>query len=355
MSGLNHLYSEIRGYVHYAMSHHDEPDALHRALGAIEKITRQGTDFINYLDILDTQDVPVLEPYSLCDLIDESLRERHTTMPERDITVVRKFAAAPWIMADTGLLKRAFNALFQISTQFILSASKETLVVSIDQDEETAFMNFLFTGEGFSESEISRSAIAEACAKSMIERDKEIARIGLHGARKIIEMHDGHLSLTDGDGESKGIFIALPREKNVPVSGEDSAALPGNEIKMNQNLSVLIADDDLSIRELLKTILVSMGISHCDMAANGEEASERAISGNYDLIFMDVSMPVLSGIDAFKRIKAIKPSVKVIFITGLYQEDEIVEKLYEENAYGYIRKPFNIAEIKKIIAGVAQG
>ena len=114
--------------------------------------------------------------------------------------------------------------------------------------------------------------------------------------------------------------------------------------------SVLVADDEPAIRDLLVTVLAGLGIERVDRATNGMEACELCLSNEYDIIFLDVSMPVLSGIDAYHRIRKTRPDARIVFITGLYQDEEIVAKLGGERTCGYIRKPFNIAEIRSIVA-----
>ncbi|HPB83303.1 MAG TPA: response regulator, partial [Spirochaetota bacterium] len=86
---------------------------------------------------------------------------------------------------------------------------------------------------------------------------------------------------------------------------------------------------------------------------NGKEALEMASSTDYDIIFMDVSMPVMTGTEAFRMIRKKKPDQRIVFITGLFQEGHIKDQLENESAYGYITKPFDIIEIKKIIKSIA--
>lgn len=119
-----------------------------------------------------------------------------------------------------------------------------------------------------------------------------------------------------------------------------------------ERASVLVADDEPAIRDLLVTVLAGLGIGRVDSAVNGMEACELCRRNEYDIIFLDVSMPVLSGIDAYHSIRETRPDARIVFITGLYQDEELVEKLGGERTCGYIRKPFNIAEIRSIVACV---
>ncbi|HSV97239.1 MAG TPA: response regulator [Spirochaetota bacterium] len=119
-------------------------------------------------------------------------------------------------------------------------------------------------------------------------------------------------------------------------------------------VSVLVADDEPAIRDLLTTVLAGMGIGRIDSAQNGLEACELCLGNEYDIIFLDVSMPVLSGVDAYRRIREARPSTRVVFITGLYQDEELIEKIGGERTCGYIRKPFNIADIRSIVSCVVR-
>ncbi len=132
---------------------------------------------------------------------------------------------------------------------------------------------------------------------------------------------------------------------------------PGNAnggAKPAHSVAVLVADDEPAIRDLLAAVLAGMGIGRIDNAQNGLEACKLCLSNEYDIVFLDVSMPVLSGIDAYRRIREARPSVRIVFITGLYQDEELIEKIGGERTCGYIRKPFNISEICAIVSCVVR-
>ena len=133
-----------------------------------------------------------------------------------------------------------------------------------------------------------------------------------------------------------------------PFATGDSGAEPARSV------TALVADDEPAIRDLLNTVLAGMGIDRIDNAQNGLEACELCRDNEYDIVFLDVSMPVLSGLDAYRRIREIRPSMRIVFITGLYQDEELVEKIGGERTCGYIKKPFNIADIRAIVSRVAR-
>ncbi len=135
--------------------------------------------------------------------------------------------------------------------------------------------------------------------------------------------------------------------RHIPKpGGADTPKPPGRT-------AVLVADDEPAIRDLLVTVLSDLGIGRIDSASNGMEARELCRLNEYDIIFLDVSMPVLSGIEAYRGIRGIRPDARIVFITGLYKDDELMEKLGGVQDCDYLRKPFNIAEIRSIVARVA--
>ncbi len=103
---------------------------------------------------------------------------------------------------------------------------------------------------------------------------------------------------------------------------------------------ILIAEDERDIRELINIMLTFAG-HQVTLAANGEEAVEKAQEVTPDLIMMDVRMPKLTGYEACRRIKAIEhlKDVPVVFLTAKGQDEEI-EKGAEVGAYAYLLKPF---------------
>lgn len=106
---------------------------------------------------------------------------------------------------------------------------------------------------------------------------------------------------------------------------------------------LLIADDDNEIRELLEFDLSHSGYE-VDSAKDGEEALQKALTGNYDLILLDVMMPKMNGFDVCKNIRASKPEVPILMLTA---KGTITDKTqgFDSGADDYIVKPFDIQEV----------
>ena len=112
-------------------------------------------------------------------------------------------------------------------------------------------------------------------------------------------------------------------------------------------LKVLVVDDQSGVRYLL-TILIEEEGHKVFTAQNGKEAVEIVSSQYPDLIFMDVRMPVMDGLDALKKIKRISPRTEVVMMTA-YGAEDTIDTAMQSGALTCIAKPFDIEEIKSFI------
>lgn len=112
---------------------------------------------------------------------------------------------------------------------------------------------------------------------------------------------------------------------------------------MAKETRVLVVDDDISFAESLTDILTEKG--YIAVAVNsGEEALEKIKERSFDVVLMDVKMPVMDGMQTFKEIKKISRSTVVIMMTA-YSMDDLVHDALKEGAYGVLRKPLDIEQV----------
>lgn len=114
---------------------------------------------------------------------------------------------------------------------------------------------------------------------------------------------------------------------------------------------ILIVDDTLFMRTLLKNILFSGGHTIVGEAENGEEAIAKYQELKPDLVTMDVVMPKMNGIDALKGIRAVDPHAKVVMCTAVGQE-QMVKLAVKSGAKGYIVKPFQAPKVLEEVKNV---
>ena len=120
-----------------------------------------------------------------------------------------------------------------------------------------------------------------------------------------------------------------------------------------KNISVLIADDHTVVRRGLTALLSAgkYGIDVVGEASNGEEAVQKALELNPDVILMDLMMPVKSGIEAIAEIKQMLPKARILVLTS-FADDEHVLGAIESGAYGILLKDTSPDELVKTIRTV---
>jgi len=117
------------------------------------------------------------------------------------------------------------------------------------------------------------------------------------------------------------------------------------------DLNILVADDSVLMRRNIKNILKQAGYTIAGEASNGKEAVELYRKHRPDLVTMDITMPVMTGIEAVKTIIEEFPDANIIMISALDQK-HMVFKALECGAKHYIVKPFKVSAVLKAIQHV---
>jgi len=113
---------------------------------------------------------------------------------------------------------------------------------------------------------------------------------------------------------------------------------------MNQeNASILVVDDEESIRNILSRRLKAEGY-YCEAAAGGAEALSKASKKSFDLVLADIKMPVMSGIELLSRMQTEHPDVSVLMITAVVDTKVAVEAM-KMGAYDFVTKPFDLDDL----------
>ena len=114
--------------------------------------------------------------------------------------------------------------------------------------------------------------------------------------------------------------------------------------------SILVADDDASIRSLLKQLLQDEGYS-VNEAATGVEVVDKVKENAPDLVIMDVRMPELDGIEALSRVKAAAPKTSVLIMTAFGSSNAAIRAM-ELGAFDYVTKPFELDKVNYTVQKV---
>jgi len=111
---------------------------------------------------------------------------------------------------------------------------------------------------------------------------------------------------------------------------------------------ILVVDDSKIIRRVLVNTLKEAGHEVIAEAANGEEALKELENVAPDLVTLDITMPVMDGLEALKAIREKYPDLKVIMISAAGQKNKVLQAL-KDGALDFIRKPFEKEDMLETI------
>ncbi len=121
---------------------------------------------------------------------------------------------------------------------------------------------------------------------------------------------------------------------------------------LQEKILILVVDDQFADRETLKAILEDKGY-RVATARDSAEAILMVKERHYDIIFLDVRLPDMNGVETFEQVRKIDPEATVIMMTGCAEED-LVKRAVSAGAYTCIHKPFDMEKVMALVEDVAK-
>jgi len=176
--------------------------------------------------------------------------------------------------------------------------------------------------------------------------------LGLAISRRLIEIMGGEIGVDSKPGEGATFWFETPL-----IQGGSAAGLAGGEDEMAASGGlaggrILMADDAPGNRELVSAILRGLGLE-IDTVCDGAEAVQAMQTGSYDLVLMDVHMPVMDGLTATREIRRMEAGsgyrTPILALTANVQADQVARCL-DSGMDGHLAKPIQIPELAGALA-----
>ncbi|WP_313472228.1 PAS domain-containing protein [Brevundimonas sp.] len=176
--------------------------------------------------------------------------------------------------------------------------------------------------------------------------------LGLAISRRLIEIMGGEIGVDSKPGEGATFWFETPL-----IQGGSAAGLTGGDDEMAASGGlaggrILMADDAPGNRELVSAILRGLGLE-IDTVCDGAEAVQAMQSGSYDLVLMDVHMPVMDGLTATREIRRMQAGTgqrtPILALTANVQADQVARCL-DSGMNGHLAKPIQIPELAGALA-----
>ena len=174
--------------------------------------------------------------------------------------------------------------------------------------------------------------------------------LGLSTVYGIVHAHGGHVELDSRVGEGTTVRVYLPAADG-PVTRAPDAAGPRPDLPQGSE-TVLVVEDDPAVRALTCHVLQACGytVLEADGAGPASLAAERH-DGPLHLLVTDVVMPGVSGPGVAEVLRALRPGLRVLFVSG-YTDDEVVRRGVTQATAHFLHKPFTPADLARKVREV---
>lgn len=251
---------------------------------------------------------------------------------------------------DKGKINQVLLNLIGNALKFTPEEGKVSVKLDLEEfSEELVYLHYLVedTGIGISEEHVKHLTEPFYQVESSNTRAYQGTGLGLAIAKKVAELLGGELVIRSqlGKGSVFGFSVLLKRssETNLRLKGQDLTWRDIKEMGAVFPLRILLAEDNELNLQLMRLMFQQLGFAF-EVAKNGQEALEMVKSHEFDVVLMDVQMPVMNGLEATLAIRKL-PNKKDLIIIGLsanvFEEDQ--QKALDIGMDDYLTKPIRLA------------
>lgn len=266
-------------------------------------------------------------------------------------------SAVEYFSADEKRMKQILVNLLNNAVKFTPEGGEVSLEVIVNIEDKKIDFSVIDTGIGISSENLAQLFQAFVQIDSKLSREYEGTGLGLVLVKNLVELHNGAISVESEVNKGSCFTVSIPLiiedldGQKQETKEHILAPVKSEPIFEGSQLLVLLAEDNEANIETL-TDYLEVKQFRVMVARNGEEAVEKASEIKPDIILMDIQMPVMDGLTAIKKIRAIEDKnlkgVPIIAITALAMPGD-EEKCLNAGADLYVKKPLSL---KKLVISI---
>src|SRR3989339_365633 len=294
-------------------------------------------------------------PFKMALSISAMVHLFETKIQEKNLEFIKEYdnKIPEVLVGDPVRLHQIILNLISNAVKFTTKGKITVRVHLLNEDEEKATVEFAVTdtGIGILENKIEKIFESFQQASSDTARLYGGTGLGLAIVKKLVEMQDGSISVKSKiDEGSTFSFILSFQKTNAEAELKTGIAELDTEIR---NIKVLVVEDIALNQLLMKTLLDDFGFER-DIAANGKIAIEKLQTKSYDIILMDLQMPVMNGFETTEYIRdKMNSKIPIIALTADVTTVDL-EKCKAVGMNDYIAKPVDERLLFNKIVGLVK-
>jgi PAS domain S-box-containing protein len=260
-----------------------------------------------------------------------------------DLAVQVHDTVPAYVLGDGGRIRQVLLNLVSNAVKFTAAGSVRVQVYPVWDRVKFAVSD---TGIGIPDEAVGQLFQRFVQADGSISRQFGGTGLGLAISKRLVEMMGGDIGVESRLGEGSTFWFTVP----LPEAGPCAPALMETEIEQTSGINVLLVEDAEANQELVTTILSAAGIE-VDVAGHGGEAIEAMQLKAYDMVLMDVHMPVLGGVEATRIIRGLGGDAAETPIIALSANvlPEQVEAYRQAGMDAHLGKPINPRDMLSMI------
>jgi CheY-like chemotaxis protein/anti-sigma regulatory factor (Ser/Thr protein kinase) len=284
----------------------------------------------------------------LANLIRECIAMVSPMAAQNNITLDVNTGENGYVMADYTRLKQVILNLLSNAIKYNRANGSVSLEAR-QQQNKVVQISVTDTGKGISE-ELQEN-IFQPFYRLNTAGNIEGTGIGLSISKKLLEMMDGRIYVSSKLNEGSRFCIELPGELDkAAINLEDNELVLSDrppETSDTASFNILVAEDNPTNQTLIRHQLETLGYT-ADLAENGQQALQKILAKDYDLLLTDCNMPLLDGYELTESIRSKGYTMPVIAITA-DAFPETKNRCINAGMNDYIAKPVELATLKKAI------
>lgn len=246
---------------------------------------------------------------NLCEVVDTAAALVREIFSKQGITLSTKTEPA-FVLGHFSEIQQVLLNLLNNAKESLADRAERRISVKLKLKDQVAKIVVTDTGCGMSKALLKR-------VQAGLYTTKDAGHgtgLGLAITQRIVNQHDGTLSLTSKEGQGTKVTVSLPCVQQLATTTVDRSEATSNQ-PWAAKLKVLAVDDEPMLAKILGAYVGMLGAS-CTTMTSGLEAIEYARGNPIDLLITDVTMPEITGGELIERIRKIQPEVRAVVATG---------------------------------------